>query len=315
MRHLPDIFEQARGKWRGVLLTLGVDEKSLGRRHGPCPQCGGTDRFRFTDRDGDGTSICNVCGALSGMQLVQALRGWDFAEAAKEIRQVLGEVEVTAPRRAMSDADRTDKLKRLWKASTPIRKGDPVDVYLAARGVDEAVYPECLRTVLSCPYSASLAFPAMIALVKSREGSNLTLHRTWVQDGDKAPVDVPRKVMPGELNGHGAVRLAEAGEVLGVAEGIETAMAAGNRFGVPTWAALNAGSLKAFDWPETTRELIVFGDHDTSFTGQAAAYTLAMRARAKGLTVTVHIPGVTVSAMKADTDWADEARPIKRDPT
>ena len=39
----------------------------------------------------------------------------------------------------------------------------------------------------------------------------------------------------------GAVRLFDAGDTLGVSEGIETAIATMELLGVPTWAALTAG--------------------------------------------------------------------------
>ena len=42
--------DMARGKWRGLLTQLGVDETYLKNEHGPCPICrDGKDRFRFDD--------------------------------------------------------------------------------------------------------------------------------------------------------------------------------------------------------------------------------------------------------------------------
>jgi len=45
--------------------------------------------------------------------------------------------------------------------------------------------------------------------------------------------------------------------------------------------------------------VFVFGDNDSSSTGQAAAYTLAQRLKAKGITVMAEIPP------NADQDWND----------
>lgn len=56
------------GQWHGVLEGAGVTLPQ-GRKHGPCPMCGGKDRFRFDDRDGRGTWICNQCGAGDGLTL------------------------------------------------------------------------------------------------------------------------------------------------------------------------------------------------------------------------------------------------------
>ena len=53
MRHEP-LKDRARGRWPGILTALGVPAKALRNRHGPCPVCGGKDRFRFDDKGGAG---------------------------------------------------------------------------------------------------------------------------------------------------------------------------------------------------------------------------------------------------------------------
>src|SRR5947199_194195 len=51
------ISETARGRWHGILPQLGISANLLRNRHGPCPMCGGKDRFRFDDWDGKGVNI------------------------------------------------------------------------------------------------------------------------------------------------------------------------------------------------------------------------------------------------------------------
>ena len=54
------------------------------------------------------------------------------------------------------------------------------------------------------------------------------------------------------------------------------------------------------DFPEDlAREILVFGDRDPKFGGQAAAYALAHRLALKGLKVRVEIPG------RSGADWND----------
>src|SRR5262249_46755064 len=117
-------------------------------------------------------------------------------------------------------------------------------------------------------------------------------------DGAKAPVDKARMFCAGTVPSGGAVRLTMPGPVLGIAEGIETALAAMKMFSVPTWAALNDGGVERFEPPAETERLIIFGDNDQSGAGQRAAYALAARMAGR-IEVEVKIPDPT------GTDWND----------
>ncbi len=67
----------ALGHWPRILPALGI--QVLKNRHQPCPVCGGSDRFRFDDREGRGTWYCNQCGAGDGLKLVEKVFGvWCF---------------------------------------------------------------------------------------------------------------------------------------------------------------------------------------------------------------------------------------------
>ena len=80
-----------------------------------------------------------------------------------------------------------------------------------------------------------------------------------------------------------AARLMEHRAALGIAEGIETAMSAATLFRLPCWAAINSCGLAAWVPPAGVSEVVVFGDNDPKFGGQAAAYNLAHRLGAKAL--------------------------------
>jgi hypothetical protein len=63
---IPLDFKQAkllaRGRWDKILLRLGYQVSGNSREHTPCPMCGGKDRFRFDDKNGDGSFICGQGG-------------------------------------------------------------------------------------------------------------------------------------------------------------------------------------------------------------------------------------------------------------
>jgi putative DNA primase/helicase len=145
-------------------------------------------------------------------------------------------------------------------------------------------------------------FPAMIHLFRAADGAPRTYHVTYLTpDGAKADVPAPKKVLPGTgpLTG-GAIRLFPAAKTLGIAEGIETAIAATQGAGIPCWASYSATLLEQFQPPEGVERVVIFGDNDSSFTGQKSAYVLAHRLHREGFGVEVRIPE------SQGTDWADE---------
>lgn len=69
--NVTETVKQACGHWPRILPALGV--KVIKNRHQTCPVCGGSDRFRFDDKEGRGTWFCNQCGAGDGLKLVESV--------------------------------------------------------------------------------------------------------------------------------------------------------------------------------------------------------------------------------------------------
>lgn len=297
--------QAAKGKWKGILLTLGVPAEVLVDRHGPCPMCGGKDRFRWDNKEGQGTFICNSCGAGDGMKLAIGVTGKPFAEVAKEIDAMLGNLKPDGdkPRADLSEAQRLSALREVAGQTVRIQRGDLVDKYLTTRGVGEHTYFKTLRFAPRLRDGEGQIRPCMVATVQDPAGVNVTLHRTFLKpDGSaKAEMASPRKLMPGPLPKGSAVRLSDyTGGPLGIAEGIETALSAIVLFEMPVWAAINAHMLANWTPPDGCTEVAIFGDNDPKFAGQASAYQLAHRLALAGIDVTVHIP------RDAGRDWNDE---------
>lgn len=297
-------YEAARGKWRGILLELGMPAAALTGKHCPCPMCGGENRFRFDNKDQRGTFICNQCGAGDGVKLAVAFVGKPFREVCDQIDAILGNLKPDAPaRKEIGDEDRVRILREAFASSKPVAPGDLAHAYLASRKIDELVYPKTLRFHPAMKDGEGGIRPCMIALVGVYgEGRYATMHRTFLKpDGSgKAEMESPRKLMPGALPDGACVALSDyAGGALGIAEGIETAMSASALFDMPVWAAINSAMLAKWWPPEGCEEVAIFGDNDPKFGGQAAAYSLAHRLSVKGIAVTVHIPPL------AGEDWND----------
>lgn len=288
------LSEDARGHWPEVLTTLGVEARFLVNRHGPCPICGGRDRFRFDNKNGDGTYFCNQCGAGNGWTLIRKLKKWDAKTTAEEIERIIGTRRARPVASAKPPANRGAAIERLLREAVAPAV---VRAYLAKRGI--AVTSAVLLGHSQCAYydETNLRgyYPAVVAPIVDAAGAVQSAHRIY-------DADVPerKKMMPPISTIQGcAVRLFEHEDTLGVAEGIETALAANQLFGVPVWATLTAAGMAAFVIPDGIKHLVVFADHDASYTGHAAAYALAKRAVAARIGVEVEIPD------RLGADWLD----------
>ena len=298
----PRVSEVAQGRWHGILASFGLSDKQLSGKHTACPVCGGNDRFRFDDKDGRGTYFCSHCGAGDGVALVMGIKGMSFKDAAQEIEAVAGVVPPVQVAKQSDETQKLEALRRVWSESRPLVQGDEAMRYLAGRGLNVATPPANLRLHSALPYHDGEKFvgkfPAMVALVHAPNGTGATLHRTYLKDGQKAPVEHAKKLMPGRPVTGAAIRLSGAGEGVGIAEGIETALAASIQFGIPTWSCITAHGIETFEPAAGVKRITIFADNDSSFTGQKAAYTAAFRLVQQGFDVEVKVP-------PAVGDWLD----------
>jgi len=114
---------------------LGIDIPA-GHRHGACPKCGGTDRFRLDDKEGRGTWFCNQCGNGDGLDLVRLVTGKGVKEASGMVAGTLTLAEVSqqpvkpARNEAARQANGRARFHKLMKKS---RQGE--SRYLSDRGL------------------------------------------------------------------------------------------------------------------------------------------------------------------------------------
>lgn len=298
--------EQATGRWHWILTGLGINSRLLRNQHGPCPVCGGEDRFRFDDKGGRGTYYCNVCGAGDGMDLAQRWLGCGFADAAKQIDALLGrddkpdKDDAFKPQRSLEQI--RSSLNHAWSSAV---NGEIAIEYLRRRKVlSDGRGLTDIRGARRAPYFVNGrragVYPAMIGLVRSQTGEPVSVHRTYLI----SPTIRKKKLMTplGNLTGS-YIELApsENGAMI-YAEGIESALAgreiwlrtlgqSGQMYdAVGVRSAISAGNLVKQKIPREVEHVIICVDVDLSFAGQAAAYELARKAKADKRSVTIIEP-------------------------
>lgn len=283
-----DTREAAHGRWRSILSAMGFTPKQLSGTHQPCPICGGTDRWRFTDYQGNGDYFCSGCGPGSGFDLLMGVNGWEFAYAAKEVDIVLGNVSdepVFAPK--VDEEKRRRDLNSLWKGA---KSQEVLEEHLFRRGLMvPELRDEWLEDLRGHPglflAGSSDRHRGVLALIRNSKGQPISIHRTYVDEGIK-------KVMPPTEKMKGAaIWLGRAvGDQLVVGEGLETTLTGCAQFKCPGYAAISANNMEELIVPPHIERVIILADHDHSFTGQKAAFTLARRLDNDGKEVDVYLP-------------------------
>jgi putative DNA primase/helicase len=225
-----------------------------------------------------------------------------------EPRDILGELRrrlllravdhrpVPIPTRPVTRDDTARRIavaRRVWDAAHDAR-GSPVTAYLAGRGITIDP-PPSLRWEPRCWHCETGSYlPAMIGLVEHVERGVVGVHGTYLTP-DRYRRD---RATLGPIGG-GAVRLAAAGELLMISEGVETGLSAQQACGLPCWAAISTSGVMALVLPAIVRTVVILADHDENSAGERAARVAADRWLAEGRRVQIAIPP------QPGTDFAD----------
>jgi len=132
-------------------------------------------------------------------------------------------------------------------------------------------------------------FPAMVVPLQLKDGTTVAIQRTYLaQDGSgKAGTGTDRMTL-GPSKG-AAVKLAPCDKVLGLCEGVETALSVMQLYPkTPVWCALGASNLKHVEPPDTVRQILIYADADAA--GQKAAQEAAQVLAIPGRTVKILTP-------------------------
>jgi hypothetical protein len=243
--------------------------------------------------DGEKGLLVNCFGGCAPIDVLAELRGRrllaDFGPSDRRPSRPIARPAEHAP-----DPEAVTR----WRAAKRCPDRAVVGRYIAqVRGISLDPPPTIRQgTALRC---GRVPLPTMIAAVQRPDGQVVAVQETFLTwNATKAPLSCPR-LTTGAL-GEGAVRLAPAEEALGIAEGVETALAAMELSGIPCWASLGAQRLARVWLPEIVRTVYVFADNDEP--GRKAATQAADRYATQGRRVLIRRPPAGLN------DWNDALR-------
>jgi Toprim domain/CHC2 zinc finger len=280
---------------RGIKLRGGVD------RCGPCPRCGGTDRFSintkkqvFNCRGFEGGDVIALVQHIDGVSFLDAiayLAGAEPSSIVSNIRKQPGPVvkqrDEAAERRQRNlvEADNREFALRLWRQAVDPR-GTIVEAYLRNRCLElpgEAAN-EAIRFHPDCPFGtgSSSARPAMVCLVRNIVSNDPRgLHRTALApDGTAIKCDGKTfRMSLGTIAG-GAIKLDPDEDValgLCIGEGVETCLS-GRQIGLqPVWSAVSTGGVANFPVLPGVDGLHIFAENDANGASAKAVEACARR--------------------------------------
>jgi hypothetical protein len=204
------------------------------------------------------------------------------------------EHEAKAKSAAAKRQIRIDNALYMWRDSVPAAD-TMVATYLASRLLLNPVPPALRFAPAIWHKEVGARFPAMVGLVEHTKHGAVGIHAVYLNrlDASVRFTTEPRKRSWGPVKG-GAVRLAPAGPVLAIAEGIEDALTYMQATGTPSWAAISDTGVRGFVPPalaETTT-LILIEDNDQNRVGQHATAAAARRFAKAGYEIKIARPAV-----------------------
>ncbi|EBY3145545.1 toprim domain-containing protein [Salmonella enterica subsp. enterica serovar Morehead] len=272
--NVTETVKQACGHWPNILPALGV--KVIKNRHQSCPVCGGSDRFRFDDKEGRGTWFCNQCGAGDGLKLVEKVFGVTPSEAAGKVNAVTGNLPPVAPE-VIAVAEVETEADRKAAATLAVRlmeKTRPAtgNAYLTRKGFPVL---ECL-TLTAIHKTGGVTFRAGDVVVPLYDDTGALVNLQLINaDGLK------RTLKGGQVKGacHIIEGKKQAGKRLWIAEGYATALTVHHLTGETVMVALSSvnllslASLARKKYPAC--QIVLAADRDLNGDGQSKAAAAA----------------------------------------
>jgi putative DNA primase/helicase len=272
--NVTETVKQACGHWPRILPALGVPV--IKNRHQACPVCGGSDRFRFDDKEGRGTWFCNQCGAGDGLKLIEKVFGVSPSEAAGKVSALTGSLppvteDIIAAAEADTDASR--KAAAMLAASLMDKARTTTgNAYLTRKGFPAR---ECL-TLSTTHKTGGVTYRAGDLIVPLQDETGVLVNVQLINaDGLK------RTLKGGAVKGayHLIEGKKEAGKRLWIAEGYATALTVHHLTGETVMVALSSVNLLSLASLARQKhpacQIVLAADRDLSGNGQTKAAAAA----------------------------------------
>ncbi|EKP5176971.1 toprim domain-containing protein [Salmonella enterica] len=272
--NVTETVKQACGHWPRILPALGV--KVIKNRHQSCPVCGGSDRFRFDDKEGRGTWFCNQCGAGDGLKLVEKVFCVTASEAAQKVNAVTGNLPPVAPEMiaAAKAGTETDHKAAAALAVRLMEKTQPAtgNAYLTRKGFPAL---ECLM-LTAIHKTGGVTFRAGDVVVPLYDDTGALVNVQLINaDGLK------RTLKGGQVKGacHIIEGQKQPGKRLWIAEGYATALTVHQLTGETVMVALSSVNLLSLAGlarqKHPASQIILAADRDLNGDGQSKAAAAA----------------------------------------
>lgn len=311
MYELAEIERLSEGRWDDLLLSLcGVDPRALNGRHGPCPACGGEDRFRYDDKSHSGTWYCSQCGgkernggAGNGIDLLMRITGLQFPAALQAVGDYLRAPDSATglPRLSTPPKPKPPAPDSLWSWAGPLSQGDIEAIealdfvaWNPKKEVDAGYSGSRLRPVLASIYRDQYGVPIGAVVRIEINGKKITPQIIRAKDSRNGEerlifgsMPSPRPLLGGHLvSGEKPVFVVEGEKTHAAASGVLTDCE------VVTWCG-GAKVVKLADW-ELLQGLTVYIWPDADDDGAKAAAHIDELLRGHGCSVFIVRPPVGV---------------------
>lgn len=225
-----ETISASRHRWEEILLQLGIDLPGL-NKHGPCPCCGGKDRFRFDDKDGRGTWFCNQCGNGDGLDLIAKVKKCNPLQATKLISELSLPCQTAPAREKVSKPCASIEAMRLLNSSR--LASSP---YLKNKGLSASVQMLSIQKALTIG-GASFDNDSIVLPIQDIDGMLISAQLINAA-GEK-------RYLPGTRQNGGFIKVGDSSNTANIiiTEGYATALTVNLATGHLALAAMSANNL------------------------------------------------------------------------